>query len=49
MDEKITYYEALLKHKSLYTVDPDTVDRAIETTLNKLQKRIASGKLETLR
>lgn len=48
LDKKIAYYDELLKHKSLYTVDPDTVDRSIENTLNQLQKLIAGGKLEAV-
>lgn len=46
IDKKLTYYKELQSHKSIYTVDPDTVDRAIENTLNNIQDIKASGKLE---
>lgn len=47
IEKKLTYYKTLLSRKSLYSVDPETVDRATQNTLNKLQKLIAGGKLET--
>lgn len=48
VDKKLTYYKALQSHKSIYTVDPDTVDRVIENTLNDIQKIKTSGKLEEI-
>lgn len=48
LDKKLNYYKNLLGHKSLYSVDPETVDRSIENTLNNLQKLIAQGRLEAV-
>lgn len=48
IDRKLAYYKELQNHKSIYTVDPDTVDRAIENTLNNIQGIKASGKLESI-
>lgn len=48
IEKKLNYYKELQSHKSIYTVDPDTVDRAIENTLNDIQKIKNSGKLNDI-
>lgn len=46
LEKSLTYYKNLLERKSLYSLDPETIDHSIENTLNSLQKLIAGGKLE---